>query len=256
MNTTPRKAAFAAQDDHPPPTTSGRFIESGRRPRPLMRRYHVAWIADEGVVREFSRIAPATPAFEAAFACLGYGSQIQTSEGWIAIEDLLPGDRVLTSDGIEARVTWIGTMNIVPRAPNQCEDMGTLTRLTEGCIGPCRPASDLLLGPHARLLHRSSDGTPLKLRPARDQIDGETIVQVTPPTPVQAFQISVGYHAAIIANGIDVETFHPGSPEPADLPDEFRSLYRALFPQVSDLESFGPLRWPRMDTRPDLYGAA
>lgn len=256
MKTTPRKAAVAAQNNHLSPARPSGLSEGVRRPRPLMRRYQVAWLADGREVREFSRIAPAIPAFESAFACLGYGSQIQTPEGWVAIEDLLPGDHVLTSDGMEARVTWIGAMNIVPRAPNQCEEMGTLTRLTEGCIGPCRPASDLLLGPHARLLHRSSDGTPLKLRPARDQIDGETIVQVTPPTPVQAFQISVGYHAAIIANGIDVETFHPGTPEPADLPDEFRSLYRALFPQVSDLESFGPLRWPRLDTRPDLYGAA
>ncbi len=215
------------------------------RVRPLMRKYEVSYLTPAGHIAGLARIAPALLPFEMAFASLARGSLIQTEQAPVAVEDLLPGDRVMTADDTVETILWIGSITLVPDTGIQRAEMGTLTRITQDSIGLSRPSPDLLLGPCARLLHRSLAGTIGQLVTARDRIDGFDIVEVTPPTPVRIFQLGFARHEAVIANGVPVEALHPGDPVALGLEGEMKAIYLGLFPHLPRLEDMGPLRWKR-----------
>ena len=70
--------------------------------------------------------------------------------GPIAVEDILPGDRVITGDGSMEEVIWKGNVTIVPGLKHvQKRDM-RLTRFTPDSLGMSRPMSSIICGPSAR----------------------------------------------------------------------------------------------------------
>ncbi|MFQ6553968.1 Hint domain-containing protein [Aestuariibius insulae] len=251
----------------PPPSLPRTFddmdaanlIEARRDPaplervRPLMRKYEVSYLTQAGHVAGLARIAPALPAFEMAFASLARGTLIQTERTPVAVEDLLPGDRVATADNKIEPIHWIGSITLVPNTGVQRAEMSTLTRITQDSIGLSRPSPDLMLGPYARLLHRNLAGTIGQLVSARDRIDGFDIVEITPPTPVRIFQIGFARHEAVVANGVAVEALHPGDPAALGLEGEMKSIYLGLFPHLARLDDMGPLRWSRPKLAEDIF---
>ena len=65
-----------------------------------------------------SRTALALPAFEQAFAAFGHGILIQTADGPVAVEDLLPGTWLETADGRRTQLLWKGSITLVPGGIN------------------------------------------------------------------------------------------------------------------------------------------
>ncbi|MCO6381088.1 Hint domain-containing protein, partial [Oceanicola sp. 502str15] len=127
---------------------------------PLTRRFEVSYLASNGDIDEFQRVAPATPLFEEAFSALGRGALISTVDGLTAVEDILPGTLVETANGPKP-LLWIGSMTVFPesgelaaRAPGR--EPQKMLRIATDAFGFGRPAPDLMLGPKARLLYRSA----------------------------------------------------------------------------------------------------
>lgn len=216
-----------------------------------MRRYEVVHLLSNGDIDDFSRIAPAHASFEDAFGSLARGSLLKTNRGTVAIEDILPGDDVQTvSNGFQT-VHWRGSMSVVPGAQGQNANMGKLIRVSSDALGIGRPMQDLLLGPSARMYHRSPTlqrvtGHGAALVPAIDFVDGVNIVEVTPQTPVQVFQLGFTDHQRIVANGVEVDSHNPGARYDLGLRGDMLNLYLDLFPHVKTLEDFGPLLAPRL----------
>jgi len=150
MNKSHLPAAGLAADRFSAPVPTDRIASQpdGRLPRarPLMRKYEVAHLSPSHDIEEFTRVAPAAPLFEDAFAAIGRGAIVQTEMGPVAIEDLLPGDMVKTTSNGFQRLRWRGTMTIVPGAQNKRPEMGTMTRITADAMGLGRPGPDLVLG--------------------------------------------------------------------------------------------------------------
>lgn len=73
-----------------------------------MRRYEVAHLTPAQNIEDFIKIAPTMPVFENAFAAFGRGAILRTKSGMMAVEDLLPGDKVLTDHGYQT-LLWHGT---------------------------------------------------------------------------------------------------------------------------------------------------
>ena len=177
MKTPHDPAAGLAADTPNPSVRQDRFARldgQSQRKRPLMRKYEIAHLTPDNDIHETSRLAPAMPAFEDAFAAIGRGAIVQTDFGPCAVEDLFPGNMVHTASHGPQRLLWKGSIVLVPGAQNSRPEMGSMTRITADALGLGRPAPDLVLGPAARLLQRRAAlaqllphlAQQLRLRPA------------------------------------------------------------------------------------------
>jgi hypothetical protein len=145
-------------------------------------------------IDDFTRIVPATGPFDDAFTAFARGTLLHTDRGQMSVEDLLPGDKVRTVDAGFQTLLWRGTTVLSALAQGQDPAMGQLTRIAADTLGIARPMPDLVLGPRARLVHRSNGvrvltGQESALILARDFIDGVNVVSLTPPTTVPAYHL-------------------------------------------------------------------
>lgn len=236
-------------------TLSERTSRSGRQPRcasPLSRQYEVAALTPSGELVEQSLPAPATPLFEDAFAVFARGTLIATEHGQTAIEDLMPGDLVQTSRRGLRPVLWIGSTKLAPKAVESDDGDGfRLTRMASDAFGLGRPVPDLVLGPRARILHRSARclemlGSTEAFAPAHAFSDGVNVIEVRPLAPVRLYQIAFHGQQSILANGIEIETYHPGPQFEALVDRESREHFLRLFPHVTGFDDFGQMQIPRL----------
>ncbi|MHC0053761.1 Hint domain-containing protein [Actibacterium sp. D379-3] len=245
-------AGFAAGPRAALPALS--TVTSDRQPSratPLTRRYEVAGLTPVGRHVDFSTVAPATPDFESACASFARGTLIATLQGPVAIEDLIPGMDLLTADAGPQKLLWVGSMMVFPSLPGLNEDDVRLTRITADTFGLGRPMSDLMLGPRARLLFRHSGcvtmfGTPAAFAPARAFADGTSMISVKPATPVRVYHLALHGQHIIRANGIEVESFHPGDRADTMMDKATWDLFLGLFPHARSIADFGPMPHPRL----------
>lgn len=283
MTTTSRSAASLAAGTISRPDRLDRFAHTGvssaparpvmsvgptrtdgrpQRVMPLMRKIEVACLGPSGNLLDFSRLVPAIPVFEDAFCAFARGALFQTERGLTSVEDLWPGDRVRTVGHGFQTLLWRGTTMIVPHAQGQDPTMGRLTRIAADALGIARPQHDLVLGPRARLAHRAPGirvltGKDAALIPARDFIDGNNVIDLTPPTAVPVFHLGFAAHELVIANGVEVESYHPGPTHAMGLRQDLVELYLSCFPHMADIAAFGLAALPRLRLNDlDLFNVA
>ena len=210
-----------------------------------------------GDLAETVRLAPATPAFEQAFSGFARGAILRTKMGPCAIEDVLPGDEIETATGW-ATLKWKGAMLIVPGAG---QDM-PLIRVGAESLGFTRPQIDVVLGPNARMLHRSPGikrltGQAAAFALARESCDGVSIVETRPVSPVQVFHLGFDQHEVLNVGGLEVESYHPGPEVFATMRGDLLDLFMSMFPHKSDVSDFGKLTLPRISLKDlDIFNAA
>lgn len=218
--------------------------------RPQLRRYEISALLENGKIAQTRQLAPALPLFEDAFCAFSRGSLIETETGPVAIEDLQPGDRVITTDNQAETVLWKGSTTLVPGRPGPSGRNLRLTRIMADTFGMQRPISYVLAGPSARLLNtpdhlRSLIGSAQMLTPVQEFVDGMNVIETAPPTAVELFHICLPRHAAIRIGGLDFETYHPGTTTVRLISHSMRSLFLNLFAHIDHLTDFGPLAFPR-----------
>lgn len=219
--------------------------------RPQLRRYEVLSLLPNGDIAETQHVAPALSLFENAFLAFCRGALIETDQGPVAIEDLLPGDRVLTDSGEALPVQWIGSTRLAARHSDSQRRNLRLTRLMADSFGLARPASCVVAGPSARLLMTPAhlkylaDDAPV-LTPVHEFLDGMNITETAPPTPVQMFHLCLSRHAVIRVGGLEFETYHPGHTAMRSISHAMKSVYLNLFPHIDAPGDFGPLAHARV----------
>lgn len=254
MKMSPTPVAGLATERQNTPARLDRFArEDGRsqRTRPLMRKFEIVFLNSSGDIEDLTRVAPAMPAFEDAFAAFGRGALLQTEFGPCAVEDLLPGDQVMTSDAGLQTLLWKGCITIVPGSQNMRPEMGTMTRVTSDSMGLGRPNPDLVLGPSARVLHaapgiKALTGAESAFVPMRDFIDDAQVIELRPAAPVQAYQLGFEGHHTVSVNGLDIETLHPGPVHTLGLRQDMIQLLLTLFPHKIMMGDFGAMLHPRI----------
>lgn len=222
--------------------------------KPQLRRYEVSSLLPNGSIAETRHIAPALPLFEDAFCAFTRGSLVETSHGPIAVEDLLPGDEILTQDGGCQTLIWKGCTSLVPSREDAKGRSHRLTSFMADSLGLQKPMSCVVAGPAARLLrmprqtgYQTTDGLTLApvLTPVDEFQDGMNIFETAPPTVVDMFHLCLPQHAVIKVGGLEFETYHPG-PEALKLVSyAIKTLYFNLFSHVDTLQGFGPLAYER-----------
>ena len=235
------------------PTTTWTVRRKPSVPQPSLptRRYEVTWIDDRGVIQGFTRAAPAVAIFEEAFGAFARGTLIATACGPVAVEDLHPGMMIETTDGDHKPLRWIGAMTLIPNAQRADGEREVLFRVSADAFGFGRPALDLMMGPHARYLMRSDSlrsylGAQQALAPVAGVADGMSVIEVTPMSPVPCFHIALDQHQLIRANGITVESYHPGANTASRLMGDLRAQFLGLFPHIHEMADFGTMCQPRL----------
>ncbi|MCP1170154.1 Hint domain-containing protein [Limimaricola litoreus] len=225
-------------------------------PRPfhgLMRRIEILTLCPNrpGDIVETARRVPALPIFEEAVAAFARGAQIPTERGLVAVEDLLPGDRVKTVDRGFRTLLWRGATTLVAGVEGQTPEMGRLTRISADALGIARPMHDLVLGPMAQLVRHGAaierlTGHRAAALPARDLIDGMGVAELTPPSAVAVYHLGFERHERLLANGVEIASYHPCPTRLARLAPEQRGLFLSCFPHLERIEDFGPPALPRV----------
>jgi len=253
--TIPRLTANAAY------STPVRRLSATPEPERLpLRRYTNLWLTTDGQIAEREHMAPALPLFDAAHSAFARGTLITTTRGPVAIEDLLPGDLVDTAAHGPLPVIWIGQITLRPQ--DIAERSVKLTRIMADAFGIARPMADFLAGPGARILTRprnlrASIGSDHVLSPAHAMADGMHAFRVTPPCAVTLYHICLRRHALITANGLEVESFHPGAGFEREVGPSMLNLFLSFFPHIHEPHQFGPLAHLRLPLdAPDTLNVA
>ena len=131
--------------------------------------------------------------------CYRAGTRILTDRGEVAVEHLSADDRVVTADGMIARVRWIGHRRVdCARHPDPPAVWPV--RVRGGAFGEARPHRDLWLSPdHAVLVDDA-------LIPIKHLINGASVAQV-PVEGVSYFHVELPRHDVLLAEGLPAESY-------------------------------------------------
>jgi hypothetical protein len=175
---------------------------------------------DDGTEVDFTHI-------EHVIICFAAGTRILTPHGQRPIEDLRPGDAVVTADNGVQTLRWTGRRRVAGRgrfAP---------VRIRAGALENDR---DLLVSPQHRMLHRSTAAnlyfdSPEVLIPAKHLVNGATIVQHD-LAQVEYIHLMFDRHEIVLAEGCPSESFHPGHVGLGGVSEPAREELFALFPDL------------------------
>jgi len=212
------------------------------RPALSRRIYEMSWLCRDGRIETARQSAPSGQIFKSAFSAFARGTLVTTTTGPVAVEDLVPGMRIVTNERGPSPLLWIGSMSLLP---DEARDEPPLTRIMADAFGMGRPMPDVLAGPGARLMQRMTNATENTLRPVQSFRDGMNVIALRPPGPTQLFHILLHRHATISVGGLTAETFHPGPGFESTMSYESRTHFMALFPHLRRPSGFGSLAYPR-----------
>lgn len=134
------------------------------------------------------------------FACFLRGTRIATPYGEVAVEDLRPGDMVLTLNRGRVPIRWIGRRVLDPQTIDRPQDAWPV-RICRGALTENVPHRDLLVSPDHCLLVQDV------LIPAKLLINGTTIVQEERHEPFEYFHVELDRHDVVLAEGMLTESY-------------------------------------------------
>ena len=149
---------------------------------------------------------PANPAVNSgdtyAVPCFAKDTMIATSAGEVAVQDLQIGDCLITADGAETRVKWVGHRTIMPMFG--LAKRNEPVKIAAGALGENVPTRDLVVtADHGMILNDL-------IINASALVNGTSIRFVAPAeldTHFTVYHIETANHDAILANGAASETF-------------------------------------------------
>lgn len=174
--------------------------------------------------------------------CFVAGTLIDTPAGPRRVEDLRPGDMVLTRDDGAQVLQWAGQRDIAV-APGQEAALRPI-RLCKDSLAPGLPEADILLSPLHRVLLSGPDvqlltGAEEVLCPVGHLLNGQTIRQ-EPVNTVRYHHLLFDAHQVVRSSGCDSESFFPGHVGLNGFEDRTRDEVFAIFPELRSLpDSYG-----------------
>ena len=168
--------------------------------------------------------------------CFTAGTRIATLDGEVAVEDLQPGDQVLTMDHGYQPLRWIGSTRV--RAAGNLAPI--LFR-----AGALNNTRDLMVSPQHRMLLSGSYahlafGENEVLAAAKHLVNDHNVLR-REGGEVDYYHILFDAHEIVFAEGCPSESFHPGQAGLDALDEAAREELFELFPQLAggDFDTFG-----------------
>jgi hypothetical protein len=151
----------------------------------------------------FDLTRPGWDGSDMLYVCFAAGTRILTATGEVAVEQLQPGDRVVTlaGRGLPVKpVLWVGRRHVVLAGRADAAEMAPI-RIKAGALGPNTPKRDLVVSPdHCLYL----DGA---LVPARLLVNGRSVVAETGMAEVTWYHVELETHEVLVAEGASAESW-------------------------------------------------
>ncbi|MGD9862713.1 MAG: choice-of-anchor L domain-containing protein [Pseudodonghicola sp.] len=177
--------------------------------------------------------------------CLVAGTLVETPDGPVAVEDLRPGDLVITRDDGPQPLRWCG------RATRRAAGNDAPVVIEAGTLGNHARAE---LSQNHRVLLRSARAQMLfgeseVLVKAKDLVNGTSVRLRHDGAPVTYVHLLFERHQIIRGNGLDSESYHPGEETLNSFDAETRAEILRLIPEA--VNEGGPAYGPaaRMSLR-------
>ncbi|MDB6181521.1 Hint domain-containing protein [Paracoccus fistulariae] len=169
--------------------------------------------------------------------CFAAGTLIATTQGARRIEDLAPGDLILTSDHGPCPIRWIGA-TLVDAARLDLQPNLRPILIRAGAIGDGLPARDLVVSPQHRILIRSRIARRLleldeALVAAKHLVGLPGIEVLNPPQGVTYYHMLFDRHELVLSNGAWTESLYTGPQAMNSVGAKARREILTLFPELA-----------------------
>lgn len=183
---------------------------------------------------------------EAVVACFTPGAMILTDQGEIAVEDLQPGDRVLTRDHGYQPIRWVGRRDLTA-VELLSEPRFNPVSIAAGALGAGMPHRDMLVSPQHRILITGARSELLfgehEILVAAKHLVGQAGITQRLSSGVSYLHILFDAHEIVRADGAWSESFQPGAQTLNGMEDGQRAEIMALFPELhTNIEAFSTAR--------------
>ena len=169
--------------------------------------------------------------------CFARGTRILTPEGLRPVEDLCPGDLVLTRDQGAQPLRWIGARSVPARGAMAPVHLAAGALGAHGALTLSPQHRILLREPRAELLFGVSE----VLVAAKDLVDGDQIIRQE-VEEITYLHLLFDRHQVIWSEGLATESFRPGPQVMTGMEAAVQAEILALFPELCPLtgEGYGP----------------
>ncbi|WP_171134920.1 Hint domain-containing protein [Ruegeria sp. HKCCD7221] len=182
--------------------------------------------------------------------CFVAGTLIQTDVNKRPVEELNPGDLVLTADHGLQPIRWIGSRKL------DAIDLALNPKLlpiciSQGALGNNVPSRDLFVSPQHRMVISGWQeellfGDHCFLAAAKHLVNGDTIYKCS-ITEVKYYHILFDQHEIIVAEDALSESFHPGDYVVDGMAEETRNEIFEIFPDLrNNVGKFGQTSRPTL----------
>lgn len=194
---------------------------------------------------------------------LAPGALVETADGRVPVEELAPGDRVITRDRGLQPLRWVGSCGLAAEALAFRPQMAPV-RIARGALGGGVPERDLVLAPGHRLMLRTGSaraaiGAAEVLVAAGDLVGLPGIGRIAPACggggPAHVLQLMCDGDDGMLlrVEGLWCQSFRPDRARLAGLSPEDRAALAAA--RGAAPAGGGVLSGPGL-RRPELHGAA
>ena len=167
--------------------------------------------------------------------CFTPGTLLTTPTGLRRVEELQPGDQVLTRDSGFQEVCWAGRRDL-GLAELVVNPALRPVRITKGALGDGLPRRDLLVSPQHRMLIEDSRAELLfgerEVLVAALHLVGRPGITQVMPRGVSYIHVMCPQHEIVQAEGAWTESFQPGSGTLGRMDRAQRDEVLALFPEL------------------------
>jgi len=172
---------------------------------------------------------------EKVIPCFTPGTLIATPKGERAVEDLEPGDRVITRDNGIQEIKWVGHKPISYPELARADHLKPVL-IRAGALGNGLPERDMTVSPNHRVLV-ANDQTTLYfderevLAAAKHLVDNRGI-RLVEPLGVSYIHFMFDHHEVVLSDGAWTESFQPGDHSLKGIGNAQRQELFELFPEL------------------------
>lgn len=172
---------------------------------------------------------------QGAVACFTAGTRILTLQGQRAVEQLTPGDKVMTRDHGLQTLRWIGCRHVSASEVSEFANTRPV-RIAAGALGPKMPDRDLLVSPQHRVMVSGENvaevcGDEEGLVAAQDLV-GRPGITVEEVEEVVYYHLMFDDHELVLSEGTWTESFLPGVGAYNGMDVEAIDELFAMFPEL------------------------
>ena len=169
--------------------------------------------------------------------CFTPDTRIATPTGARLIQDLRPGDRILTKDNGAQDILWTGSRRMSGARLYAMPHLRPI-RFRAGALGIERPDTDLVVSPQHRMVlngpaARALFNTEEVLVKAEDLLNDVTICVDHALREVTYIHILLDRHNIVWANGMETESFHPSNTAMDTIEPTQREALMAILPEIT-----------------------